>query len=131
MLETRLVCKKALTGRGLEEVLLHEPGHFLAQGVRPAVTSKRKWIPGSRRTLFSASAAAAEKLVNECVTPFKSSDVRLKLILSVPKKLARTAEAAPLTAPCPETYDGLGGVFTRGSQLGSATVLGLPVWPAS
>ena len=29
--------------------------------------------------VFSASLAAAEKLVNECVTPFKSSDVRLKL----------------------------------------------------
>ena len=37
------------------------------------------------------------------VTPFKSSDVRLKLMLSVPKKLARTAAAAPLLTACPET----------------------------
>ena len=63
-----------------EEVLINELGHRLAHSW-PVVTSKRKWIP-PQTTLFSASAAAAEKLVNECVTPVKSSDVKLKLTLS-------------------------------------------------
>ena len=52
-------------------------------------------------------------------------------MLSVPKKWASTVAAAPLTAPCPETYDGFGGVLSSGSQFGSATVSGLPVWSAS
>src|SRR5262245_47063105 len=96
----------------------------------PAVTSKRKWLP-LQTTLFSASAAAAEKLANEWVSPFTSSDVRLNATVSVPKKSARTAAAAPLIPPCAETHDGWLAVLFSGSQLGSATVSGLPSWSAS
>ena len=52
-------------------------------------------------------------------------------MLSVPKKLASVAAAAPLMSPCVETHDGLFAVLFSGSQFGSATVSGLPSWSAS
>jgi len=95
-LETSVGLLVGVARHRLEEILVDE----LATDrpwVSPAVTSRRKWFP-LQTTLFSASAAAAEKLGNACVSPFTSSDVRLTPMLSVPKKLASVAAAAPADA---------------------------------
>ena len=61
--------------------------------------------------------------------------------LSVPKNLRAVCRTAPLTQPWPEGWSGNGGVtsggvvgvdgWNSGSQLGSATVFGLPSVAAS
>src|SRR4051794_31324099 len=101
MSEARLVCTKEPPGSGLKKAWSMNPATD-RPWASPVVTSKRKWFP-LQTTLFSASVAAAEKLGNACVSPFKSSDVRLELMLSVPKKSASVDAAAPLMPPCAET----------------------------
>src|SRR5262245_29754483 len=81
--------------------------------------------------LRPASRAAAEKLVNERVTPGNAGDVSEK-DCSSPYTLARTSAAAALIVLCAPGYDGSGAVFpASGSQFGSATVAGLPSLSAS
>src|SRR5262245_58893967 len=80
----------------------------------------------ARMRLRPASCDAAEKLAYERVTPGRSSEVAVKLTLSVPKNPARAAAAAALTVLCPDVYDGCAGVTISGVQFGSARVSGLP-----
>jgi hypothetical protein len=47
-------------------------------------------------------------------------------MLSVSKKAARTAAAAPLTELWPEMYDGWEGVLMSGAQAASGAVSSLP-----
>src|SRR5262245_46538078 len=80
--------------------------------------------PSSRLRAFSA--AAAEKLAYERVTPGRSGGVEVKATASVPKKPARAVAAAAPYALCPDEYDGCAGVTSSGAQVGSARVSGLP-----
>src|ERR1700693_3442903 len=49
----------------------------------------------------------------------------------LPKSLASTVAAAPLTVECPDGYSGKAGVVSRGVQVGSAGVSALPSVSAS
>src|SRR5262245_2044117 len=76
--------------------------------------------------LWPASAAAAEKLANERVTPGRKSDPVVKLTASVPKKFTNTAAADELKVLWPEVYDGKFGVPKSGVQVESCVVAALP-----
>ena len=52
--------------------------------------------------LWPASAAAAEKLENERVTPGTPCEVVVKAVLSLPKTRAMIVAAAALNVLCPE-----------------------------
>src|SRR5262249_61602457 len=92
---------------------------------RPTPLPKRQWSPPSRR-LRGFSAAAAEKLANERVTPGRSVVVEVKAMSSVPKNPARAVAAAAPNALCPDEYDGCAGVASSGVQGGAAGVSGVP-----
>src|SRR6478609_3283009 len=76
--------------------------------------------------LSPASVAAALKLSNDRVTPGSAGEVTANDWRS-PKKLASTSAPAALIVLCAPGYDGSAAVLTEsGSQVGSATVSGLP-----
>src|SRR5215207_5656809 len=85
--------------------------------------------PYSRLT--ADSSAAWEKLVNGRGGRAGSWDGSVKATLSVRKKSARTAAAAPLAELWPEMYDGWAGVAISGAQAASGAVSGLPSSAAS
>src|SRR5437762_2113747 len=76
------------------------------------------------------SSRAAEKLEKDRTTPSITSESVLKEV-PLPKMLASTVAAAPLTVEWPEGYSGKAGVVSSGVQLGSAVVSGLPSVSAS
>src|SRR5262245_55176014 len=71
--------------------------------------------------LIPASSAAALKESNGLVTPGSPSEVEENFTRSVPKKVARAVEAAPLNELCPDVYAGKGGVGRRGVHFGSTS----------